>query len=273
MPAYDPEAVRRFYNEYGGREWARFERPLGRVQLHVILKFLERWVPAGGRVLDAGSGPGRFAVWLAVRGCRLTLVDVSDAMLEEARQRLAGVPVEGFHRASYVEMPFLADGGFDAALCLGGSLNYMPDAAARALAELARVVRPGGLVAGSVMSTLGALHRSLHTGWSPADDGMDADDIRQVLRTGTLAPRGRPVTPHAADMMTLAQTEVLLHGAGLEPVAFSATDCLLALPDARLAALQADPAAWAALLEAEVEACTRNPETGGHLLFAARRPG
>lgn len=129
--------------------------------------------------------------------------------------------------------------------------------------ELARVVRPGGVVAGSVMSALGALHMALHTGGSPADDGMDADDIRAVLRTGTLAPRGRPISPHAADMMTLGQVGALLMGAGLQPVAFSATDCLLAVPDARLAALQADPGVWAALLEAEVEACTRNRETGG----------
>jgi hypothetical protein len=36
LPHYDPEAVRAFYDAYGEREWALFERPLGRVQFHVI---------------------------------------------------------------------------------------------------------------------------------------------------------------------------------------------------------------------------------------------
>lgn len=109
MAGYDPEAVRRFYNDYGGRKWARFERLLGRVQFHVVLRLLERWVPAGGRVPDAGSGPGRFARWLAQLGCRLALVDLSEVMLGEARQRLAQLPIDAVHRASYVDMPFLAD--------------------------------------------------------------------------------------------------------------------------------------------------------------------
>ncbi len=72
-------------------------------------------------------------------------------------------------------------------------------------------------------------------------------------------------------MMTLPRVASLLTGVGLNSLAFLATECLLAVPDARLAALQADPASWAALLAAEVAACRRAPKTGGHRRFAARR--
>jgi 2-polyprenyl-3-methyl-5-hydroxy-6-metoxy-1,4-benzoquinol methylase len=85
VAACDPERSRRFDNDHGSRERAPFERPVGQVQRHVIEAFLDRHVAAGARVLDAGSGPGRFAMFLAKRGCRLTLVDASETMLQEPR--------------------------------------------------------------------------------------------------------------------------------------------------------------------------------------------
>lgn len=57
------------------------------------------------------------------------------------------MPVEGFHRASYVDAPFLADATFDVLLCLGGPLNYRTELASDAVAQVQRVTRPGGGVA------------------------------------------------------------------------------------------------------------------------------
>ena len=60
---YDAEYTRKFYNHYGEKEWGRLERSAyGRLEAVTHNDFLERYVKPGSRVLDAGSGPGRFSI-------------------------------------------------------------------------------------------------------------------------------------------------------------------------------------------------------------------
>ena len=92
-----------------------------------------------GTALDAGMGPGRLAFELASRGWKVSGVDVSDEMVALARQRLPEA-ADRLVRAELDALPF-ADATFDAAVATG-VLEY---AGARpSLAELVRVLRPGG---------------------------------------------------------------------------------------------------------------------------------
>ena len=101
-------------------------------------------VRAESRVLDVATGTGLVARALASRyGCTVVGVDQSPGMLAEARQRANG-HLE-FVEASAEALPF-GDGDFDA-LTFTYLLRYVADPAAT-LRELARVVRPGGTVAG-----------------------------------------------------------------------------------------------------------------------------
>jgi len=108
-------------------------------------------VPAGpeDRVLDVATGTGLVAAELVRRRrCRVVGLDQSEAMLGRARRRLEGDPsladrVE-LRRGEAESLPF-ADGEFDA-LTFTYLLRYVDDPPAT-LAELARVVRPGGPIA------------------------------------------------------------------------------------------------------------------------------
>ncbi len=98
----------------------------------------------GDRVLDVATGTGLVARELVrAKGCRVVGVDQSAGMLGEARRRVNG-SVE-LVEASADSLPF-ADGEFDA-LTFTYLLRYVDDPAAT-LRELARVVRPGGSIAG-----------------------------------------------------------------------------------------------------------------------------
>lgn len=97
-------------------------------------------VDAGDRVLDLACGTGIVAATLAAYGCAVTGLDLSEPMLVQARSR---VPHAAFVRGSAEAMPF-ADDAFDAATC-AQAFHWFD--APRALAELVRVVRPGGVVA------------------------------------------------------------------------------------------------------------------------------
>jgi len=104
-------------------------------------------VREGDKVLEVACGPGpNFAPILAriSPGGQLFALDISPEMVRTAKRRLAreGGRVE-FSYANGSYLPF-ADATFDALLHLG-TLNRFPDVP-RALAEMARVVRPGGKV-------------------------------------------------------------------------------------------------------------------------------
>lgn len=99
----------------------------------------------GRRVLDVAAGPGGAAIELARTGAQVYAVDASAAMVARVacRAREAGVAVTAsIMDAARLDYP---DGTFDAALSAFGVV-LLPDAAA-ALAEMRRVVSPGGRVA------------------------------------------------------------------------------------------------------------------------------
>jgi demethylmenaquinone methyltransferase / 2-methoxy-6-polyprenyl-1,4-benzoquinol methylase len=109
--------------------------PLGR-------RFLVSRLPRGGHVLDVATGTALVAAELLRQGFGVTGVDLSPEMLAVARRRF-GDEVELIN-ASAEALP-LASGSFDH-LTVTHVLRYVADPAAT-LVELARVVRPGGVVA------------------------------------------------------------------------------------------------------------------------------
>jgi demethylmenaquinone methyltransferase / 2-methoxy-6-polyprenyl-1,4-benzoquinol methylase len=106
-------------------------------------RFLVARLPRdGGHVLDLATGTGLVAAELLRRGFAVTGVDQSSGMLARARERF-GPRIE-LVEASAENLPF-TDASFDH-LTVTYLLRYVDDPAAT-LAELARVVRPGGVVA------------------------------------------------------------------------------------------------------------------------------
>ena len=65
MSTWDPSRTAEFFDDYGEREWTRFED--GRTpgpSLTTHTRMLEGYIRPGDRVLDAGAGPGRFTLEL-----------------------------------------------------------------------------------------------------------------------------------------------------------------------------------------------------------------
>jgi demethylmenaquinone methyltransferase / 2-methoxy-6-polyprenyl-1,4-benzoquinol methylase len=108
----------------------------------------------GGEVLDVATGTGLVAAELVRCGFRVTGVDQSPGMLDVARRRFGDrVPLV---EASAEALPF-ADASFDH-LTFTYLLRYVEDPGAT-IAELARVVRPGGVIASLEFGVPGSLAR------------------------------------------------------------------------------------------------------------------
>lgn len=97
----------------------------------------------GRRILEVGCGAAMCARWLATRGAVVTAMDLSAGMLRHARvgAEHTGVSVP-LVQADAEHLPF-ADGAFDLACSAFGAVPFVADSA-RAMREVARVLRPGG---------------------------------------------------------------------------------------------------------------------------------
>ena len=144
------------------RRWlaGQFARPAGWLGGWLIGPWLDRLsgrmnavaleqlaVRPGERVLEAGYGGGALLAALLDAGAEVVGIDPSEAMLARARCRFAAELKAGrlnLFEGSAQRLP-VPDAAVDKA-CSVNNLYFWPDPAA-ALAELARVIRPGGVLA------------------------------------------------------------------------------------------------------------------------------
>jgi ubiquinone/menaquinone biosynthesis C-methylase UbiE len=140
----------RNYDRWFDREWGRYA---SRVEQRALDKAVGS--SRNRSVVDVGCGTGRFTGFLDHHATRVIGLDRDLAMLSIARPRVAGPLVTG----DALALPF-RDASFDLAVALT-VLEFVADPAA-AVAELARVTRPGGsLVIGALntSSPWGLTHR------------------------------------------------------------------------------------------------------------------
>ena len=261
---YDPENIARFFDEYGTREWERFDAtPMDRVGLEVHLRLLREHIQRGDRVLDAGAGPGRFTLELARLGATVVVGDISPRQLELHAEKTAGVEeaIESRELLDILDLSRLRSESFDAVVCFGGPLSYVLGEADRALAELLRVTRHGGYVLLSVMSLLGAA-RAFFDLWPAMIDEFGWDRaVAEIFETRDLAADIN--NGHVCRLYRWSDLELLLGRHPCRVVASSAANFLSVGNDA-----------WdERFLEVEIEAC-REPgalDGGTHIVAVVER--
>jgi SAM-dependent methyltransferase len=179
---------------------AAYERMMGvwsRLAGEVFLDWLAP--PSGLRWIDIGCGNGAFTELLVERCAPVEVqgIDPSEAQLAFARTRPAARVAE-FRNGSAMELPF-ADGRFDAAV-MALVIFFVPDPA-KGVAEMARVVRPGGRIAAYAWDILGG--------------GFPLEPVRLEMQAMGVEI-AQPPSPDASRIETLRE---LWKMAGLEGIA------------------------------------------------------
>jgi SAM-dependent methyltransferase len=165
---------------------AAYDRFMGRYSRPLAPQLADlAGVATGQRVLDVGSGPGALTAVLVERlgASAVVAVDPSAPFVAAVRERLPGVEVA---QASAEALPF-GDDMFDAALAQL-VVHFMSDPIA-GLREMARVTRPGGVVAACVWDHAGG-RTPLTVFWRAArelDPGARDESGLAGAREGDLA--------------------------------------------------------------------------------------
>jgi ubiquinone/menaquinone biosynthesis C-methylase UbiE len=118
--------------------------------------FAEMTLDAGVEVADVGCGTGRLLPYLASRGLSPRGVDLSPGMIAVAQRENPGFAYEV---ADLRALPF-AEASLAGVVCWFSLIYLAPEARARAFAELARVVQPGGYLVTAFKHGDGTLRRN-----------------------------------------------------------------------------------------------------------------
>jgi len=143
-----------------------------------VLPWAMRDVGLTGEVLELGPGYGITTQWLLDHGARLTAIELDAALAADLRAQFAGTV--DVREGDGAELS-LADASFDAVVCFT-MLHHIPspEQQDRLFTEAARVLRPGGVFAGSD-SRLSLRFRLLHIGDTMVP--VDPDTLPARLRS------------------------------------------------------------------------------------------
>ena len=129
-------------HDFGTVRKNELENEMGQRWLHEI----ERFLPEGRSldILDVGTGTGFFAVLLAQQGHRVEGIDLTPAMLEEARTLAKQRNLDITFREMDAQNLAYPDGAFD--VVISRNLTWTLPDPERAYASWFRVLKPGGVL-------------------------------------------------------------------------------------------------------------------------------
>lgn len=149
--------VQNYYDADVEKEWERLEKhPF---EFALTCRFLDRYLHPGDRVLDIGGGPGRYSLYLAKRGCQVTLLDLSAENVEFARRkaREQEIPLTAI-AGDAREADQLAEGKFDHVLLMGPLYHLTKERDRERCVQAAlSLLRPGGTLSMSFISMIANL--------------------------------------------------------------------------------------------------------------------
>jgi ubiquinone/menaquinone biosynthesis C-methylase UbiE len=258
--AYHDRVARRYDEIYKGPRWERF--------FEISWSGIKPYIPSDLRapIVDLGCGTGRYGIRLAKSGYTVTLSDLSRGMLEICRQKAAALGIEervDFVKADVMDLSALPRNHYALAIAQGDPLSFTENAA-RALKEIWKILRPGGVLSASLDQTLAAIDHYA--------EKSDLDGLERLLKTGEmewLANDEKERFP--VHTFTAERLRALFENAGFEVLdLFGKT----VLPFKKMEALFEDDAAAERIMALEKKYCRVLSAMGraSHLQIAVRKP-
>ncbi|HEX3022736.1 MAG TPA: class I SAM-dependent methyltransferase [Lachnospiraceae bacterium] len=276
--SYNPEIPRERYNNYADREWTRLEKDgHGELLYRVHLDILNRHVKANDKVLEIGAGSGRYTKDIVQLCKSLTVADISEHQIEFNKSKMKELSlynkIESFHVLDMLNMGVFPEASFDCIVCIGGVLNYLLDKEKDGVAEMLRVLKPGGLIVVGAMSFIGAsLYYLDGIRYEKDQFGMEA--TKWIFDTGVQDEEHYPVpNKHYVHLMRSDQMDDLFRQFPVKIVERSSAGLYSQAGDVALENARNDKDFWELIVEKEIQ-FTKLPGTldcGMNIIYVVQK--
>ena len=261
-------------NEVEVGEWNRLVKDAyNALEFLVTMHYLRKYLPETGKVLDAGGGPGRYALELCRAGYDVVLLDIDPTYTAFAEEKIKSEPESVSNRwvASVVgdirDLSRFNTNDFDAVLCLGGPLTYISDETERtqATSELVRVAKSGGIVCIAVVGYLAMLRTVL----SRVSEELITPRYWELIREG----KGNNIVGDTLwHFFRASELQQLAESCGLTTLEMVGCEGLsTGLPEATNRVAK-DPTKWERWVELVLETATEPAivDMAAHILYIGR---
>ena len=265
-PEHLPDANERYHDRVANRYDEIYRGPRWDAWYEVSFGPMKAHLPSDLRapILDVGCGTGKYGLRIAKSGYSVTFSDLSHGMLEVARRKAAEMGVDEratFVKADVMDLSALPREHFAFAVAQGDVLSFA-EHPARALKELRKVLRPGGVLVASLDQTLAAIDYYV--------DKTDLDGLEKLLKSGEMEWLAHEASERfPVHTFTAEKLREMFDTAG-----FDVLDCFgkTVLPFKRLEQCFEDPHATEQIMALEKKLC-RIPSAMGrasHLQITGR---
>jgi ubiquinone/menaquinone biosynthesis C-methylase UbiE len=150
--------IENHYTNYD--EQARFDRNHNLVEFLTTLRYIERYLSPGTRVLEIGAGTGRYSRAIADMGYQVEAVELVPHNIEIFQSQITPGQDIRVTQGNALDLHMFADNTFDITLVLGPLYHLYTEAdKRRCITEALRVTKPGGVIfAAYVISDLSLLY-------------------------------------------------------------------------------------------------------------------
>lgn len=267
--ADDVNRIVAFYNNDPEREQTRLERH--QLEYELTWRYLDRYLPAHGTILEIGAAAGQYTLELARRGYKVTAVDLSSALVERCRKNLADAGLESRARvvlADARDLSAVTEREFDAVLLMGPLYHLVVEEDRKtALRQAHARLRAGELLFSAFISRFGVFGDLMR---NVPDLIEDQAEIRSLLTRGR-SPNDYPDGAFHGYFATIPEIAPLHEAIGFETITLAGVEPAVSADDESYNRLQGKQRQlWLDLLY-EIGAESSIAGASRHLLYIGRK--
>ncbi len=268
-----------FYDKSADGEISRSERPSSRFEMLRALSTFIKYVQPPANVLDLGAGSGRYSIALSKLGFRVTVADLSPALLAIAREKIVDSGVEdnicSYDEVNAIDLSLYSEAIFDVVLSFG-PFYHLAAHQERIFAanEIKRVLRPGGIIIAMFIPLLSGLNGFVRRG-AEKPENFTTETLRGVYKTGTFINANLSAKDQKImHFMSSKEVRELFEGAGFDTLDMLSLrgytrgneECLLKIEES-------NPDLYDEYLRIIEDTCREagSIELGGHALYIGKK--
>lgn len=212
----DPLKV--YYN--GHDENGRLASKHGQVEFLTTMRYIERYLSPGAKVMEIGAGTGRYSLAIADMGYDVWAVELLPVNIARFEENIKTGQKINITQGNALDMSAFADDSFDITLILGPLYHlYTEENKRQALSEALRITKPGGVVFAAYCISDASI---VVSGFQ-----RKAFDIAGYIRQGKIDPGTFDTVSQPEDIFELVRKEdidELMSGFAIERLHYIATD-------------------------------------------------